>query len=323
MPLRATRRPLHVADRQLVGGRLGHPGDQLVRLVDHHDVVVGDHRHALDRVDGEQRVVGDDQVGAVGLLARHLDEALLAERAPRRPQALAVVDRDLPPLAVGVPRRVVALAGPAGAGFLLGPGPQVEDLLGHRALRHLHQRTLVVGHALADAVQADVVGAALEDGVRRVDGPLDLAGSDRLDQPRDVALDQLVLEREGRRGDDHPAVVEQRGHEVPERLAGAGAGLDEQVLALAHRRRDRLGHRHLAGPLLAAERVDGHGEHVADERLAGQLVVQLVVVRGHRATLCPGGDRAGTPCTGGLDTGSPALARLGQRRRGEADTMDP
>ena len=140
---------------------------------------------------------------------------------------------------------------------------------------------------------------------------------------RDVALDQLVLEREGRRGDDHPAVVEQRGHEVPERLAGAGAGLDEQVLALAHRGRDRLGHRHLAGPLLAAERVDGHGEHVADERLAGQLVVQLVVVRGHRATLCPGGDRAGTPCTGGLDTGSPALARLGQRRRGEADTMDP
>ena len=53
----------------------------------------------------------------------------------------------------------------------------------------------------------------------------------RLHQPRDVALDELVLERERRGGDHHPLVVEQRGHQVAERLAGAGAGLDEQVLA--------------------------------------------------------------------------------------------
>ena len=188
----------------------------------------------------------------MGLLASHLDEALLAERAARRAQALAVVDRDLPPLAVGVTRRVVALAGAAGLGLALGPGPEVEHLLGHRPLRHLDQRALVVGHALADAVEADVVGAALQHGVGGVDGVLERARLDGLDQPGDVALDQLVLEGEGGGRDHHAPVVEQRGHQVAQRLAGAGAGLDEQVLASGHRRGDRLGHRHLARPLLAA-----------------------------------------------------------------------
>ncbi len=133
--LRALGRAVDVGGVELVGRRLGHPGHQLVRLVDHDDVVVRDHRDALDRVDREQRVVGDDQVRALGLLARELGEALLAERALGRPEALAVVDRDLPPLAVGVPRRVVALAGAAGLGLLLGPAAQLQHLGRHRALR--------------------------------------------------------------------------------------------------------------------------------------------------------------------------------------------
>ena len=165
-----------------------------------------------------------------------------------------MVDRDLAPLAVGVPRRVVALATALALDLLLGPGPQLEHLGGHRALRHLDQGALVVGHAGADAVQAGVVGAALEHGVRRVD-----AGqvADRLDQPREVALDQLVLEGQGRGGDHDPAVVQERRHEVGQRLAGAGAGLDEQVGAVDHRVGDRLGHLDLAGPLLATQRLDG------------------------------------------------------------------
>ena len=273
MALRAAGRALDVVDRELVGRRLRHPGHQLVGLVDDHDVVVGDHRHPLDRVDRQQRVVGDDQVGAVGLLASHLDEALLAERAARRAQALAVVDRDLPPLAVGVARRAVALAGAAVLGLALGPGPEVEHLLGHRPLRQLDERPLVVGHALADAVEADVVGAALQHGVGGVDGVLEGARLDGLDQPGDVALDQLVLEGEGGGGDHHASFVEQRGDQVAQRLAGAGAGLDEEVLAAGHRRGDRLGHRHLARPLLATEGVDGCGQHVADERVSRLLVV--------------------------------------------------
>src|SRR3712207_8846796 len=56
------------------------------------------------------RSVGDHEVGAVRPLAGQLGEALLAEGALGSAEALAVVDRDLPPLAVGVPGRVVALA---------------------------------------------------------------------------------------------------------------------------------------------------------------------------------------------------------------------
>ncbi len=104
--------------------------------------------------------------------------------------------------------------------------PQLEHLLARRPCGHVDEGALVVGDALADAVQAGVVGAALEHGVARVD-PV----TDRLDQARDVALDQLVLQGQRGRRDHDPAVVQQARHEVGQRLAGAGAGLDEEVLA--------------------------------------------------------------------------------------------
>ena len=112
------------------------------------------------------------------------------------------------------------------------------------------------------------------------------ACSDGLDQPRDVALDELVLEREGRGRDHDAAVVEQRRHEVGERLAGAGAGLDDEVAPLAERVADRLGHRDLARPLLAAQRLHRGREHLADRgshRVGG---------RGHRCTLSAPADSA-------------------------------
>ena len=261
-PLRAARRAVDVTGRQLVGGGLGDPRGELVGLVDHHRVVVGDHRHALDRVDREQRVVGHDQVAAVGLLAGDLHEALLAEGALRRPEAVAVADADLPPLALGVAGRGVALAAAARLGLLLRPGAQLEDLRAQRALGDVDQRALVVGHALADPVEAGVVGTTLEHGVGRVD-PVGQA----LDQPRDVALDQLVLECERCRGDHDALVVEQARHEVGQRLAGAGPRLHQQVFAGAERRRDGLRHLHLAGSLLAAERVHRVGEQVAHGRV--------------------------------------------------------
>ena len=114
---------------QLVGGGLGHPGDQLVGLVDHDDVVVGDHRHALDRVDREQRVVGDDQVGAVRLLAGQLGEALLAERAlgarPRHSRWLTLTWRHSRSVCRGALSRSPV---PPSLGLLLGPRPQLEHL---------------------------------------------------------------------------------------------------------------------------------------------------------------------------------------------------
>src|SRR4051795_11435838 len=100
-------------------------------------------------------------MGAVRPLLGELGEALLAERALRGAEALAVVDADLAPLPVGVPRRVVALTAAALLGLLLGPGAQLEHLLAERALGQLDEGALVVGDALADPVQAGIVGAAL------------------------------------------------------------------------------------------------------------------------------------------------------------------
>ena len=170
-----------------------------------------------------------------------------------------MVDRDLAPLAVGVAGRVVALAGAATLGLLLGPRPQLEDLLGHRPCRYVDEGALVVGDAGPDAVEAGVVGATLEDGVGGVEA---LDALDRLDEPREVALDELVLERERRGGDHDALVVEHRGDEVAQRLAGAGAGLDEQVAALRHRLGDLVGHLDLAVASLPTEGLDRRGQHL-------------------------------------------------------------
>ena len=175
-----------------------------------------------------------------------------------RAQALAVVHRDLPPDPVGVLGRRVAIARPLVSVCSSAQARSASTSLPIEPSRQVDQGALVVGHALADPVQAGVVGPALEHGVRRLPVQHVVRG---LEQGRDVALDELVLQGQGGRRDDHPPVVEQRGDEVAEGLAGAGAGLDEQVLAGGHRLGHRLGHLDLAGPLLAAEGLHGRGEH--------------------------------------------------------------
>ena len=86
----------------------------------------------------------------------------------------------------------------------------------------------------------------------------------RLDGARQVALDQLALEREGRGGDDDALAVRERGHQVAEGLAGAGAGLDQQVGAVVHGACDGLGHGDLAGALRAADGGDGGMEEIGE-----------------------------------------------------------
>ena len=69
---RATRRdatPSAVADSSR-GGHAGDPVDQFVGLVDDEQVVLGQHGGVGDGVDGQQRVVGDDDVGRARALAR-------------------------------------------------------------------------------------------------------------------------------------------------------------------------------------------------------------------------------------------------------------
>src|SRR5690606_22552244 len=109
-------------------------------------------------------------------------------------------------------------------------------------------RSLVGGGGL-QAGQAQVVVPALEEGEggappeQRLDG---------VDQPRQVVVDQLRLQREGGGGDHHRSVHTQRGDQVRQRLAGAGARLDQQVLPGGHRPVDRGRHALLARPFHAA-----------------------------------------------------------------------
>jgi hypothetical protein len=97
-------------------------------------------------------------------------------------------------------------------------------------------------------------------------------GSDRADERRQVAVDDLALQRKRGRGNDDGLLpverVHDRWHEVGQRLAGAGACLHQEVLAGLHRVRDGIGHLDLAGPLGAAQLVDRCGEQRPYGRLA-------------------------------------------------------
>ena len=66
----------------------------------------------------------------------------------------------------------------------------------------------------------------------------------------DVLEEELLLEVLGAGGDDDALAGEQRGHQVGQRLAGAGAGFHDEVALVGERRFHGLGHLHLAGPEL-------------------------------------------------------------------------
>jgi hypothetical protein len=92
--------PSHVAQGQLVRQRVGHRLDELVRLVQDDRVALGQHGDAGEDVQRQQGVVGHDDVGLLGRLARLLGEAVHPVRALRA-QALAGAHRHLPPGPVG------------------------------------------------------------------------------------------------------------------------------------------------------------------------------------------------------------------------------
>ena len=140
-----------------------------------------------------------------------------------------------------------------------GPLAQPHDLLAEPPrcrvdLADPEEPLLVVGEAALELVETHVVAAALDERIRRA------AAEDRGEGIGDaghVAVDDLGLQGEGRRRDDGGLAglegVRDRRHEVGERLAGARAGLDEQVLVLVDRARDGVRHLDLPGPLGATD----------------------------------------------------------------------
>ena len=93
---------------------------------------------------------------------------------------------------------------------------------------------------VVDLLAAGVVVAALH--VADLQGPREM-----LLQERDVLEEELLLQVLGAGGDHDALAGEQRGDQVGERLAGAGAGLDDQVALIGERRFHGLRHFHLAG----------------------------------------------------------------------------
>ena len=78
-------------------------------------------------------------------------------------------------------------------------------------------------------------------------------------------VDQLGLQRKRGGGHHDRPVDQQGGHQIGQRLAGTGAGLDEQVLAGLRGPGDGTGHRLLAGPGDAArDGAHGGGEKLID-----------------------------------------------------------
>ena len=235
-----------------------------MRLVDDHRVMLADDR-LLHGIQGEQRVVGDDDVGGARLGDGLLRPALLHERTPRSPCALLGRDR------IGGPhqtRHVLQLVAVTGCGLI---GPLHHPL--RLALRIRVVEGLLVGvfHTLGPC-QAQVVATTLQRRERNV--PRQVVDHTR-HGPWHVPLDQLVLQREGRSRDHHPTLplwalggVHHRGHEIPHRLTGTGAGLDQHRGVFAQRLLHQVDHLLLPGPLRApqigdngVEELPGGGRH--------------------------------------------------------------
>ena len=114
---------------------------------------------------------------------------------------------------------------------------------------------------------ADVIGAALEQ--RHGDGR-----GERVTHQGQVAFEKLVLQRLRARRDDHLAAVQQRRHQIRERLPGAGPGLRDELSALRHRGRDRLRHRELLRAEPETGQRAGERSAVAKDRVERGIVVR-------------------------------------------------
>jgi hypothetical protein len=88
------------------------------------------------------------------------------------------------------------------------------------------------------ALAAQVVGAPLQQG--HGGGP-----SEQAPEQRQVAMEELVLQRAGAGGNDHAPPREQRGNQVRKGLSGAGSGLGHEPAAVLKRAGHGTRHRQL------------------------------------------------------------------------------
>ncbi len=206
---------------------------------------------AQHHVGEEQMMVDHDDVGLERRLARFQHEAfgmvgtvgaktVVAGRRHQRPDRRVLGD-------VGDQTLVACLA-------RAGKGDDLREMAGIFA-----RRQTAFGRGAFEMVVADVVGAALEERERD-------RHAERGAHERQIALEELVLQRLRTRGDDDLAAVLERGDEIGERLAGAGARFGDQRCPRANRFRHRFGHRELLRPQPKAGERAGQRSAFAEDR---------------------------------------------------------
>ena len=236
-PLDLAREPDQVGHADARAEPLGGDVLELVRLVEDHDVVLGEHPDAAVGRDPQpevreiQRVVHEHDLGLAGerpAPARSSRSTAPGSGAPRQWSG-PTVSWDQSP------------AGGATSSSARSP----VCVLASQGREPLERRRVIrVDQALLDVVRgepADVVATALEhDGVDRA--------AERRLRERQVVVQQLRLQR-ARRGRDDDGASGGRGRDqVGEALAHARAGLAEQRSAVLEGVRDRVRHASAAPP---------------------------------------------------------------------------
>ncbi len=242
---------------------------ETVSLVEDDCVVLGQHTAAGGDVGEVQGVVHDHELGLGGAAAGRLREARGHERAAPSRAAVGADGQLGPERRRRLEFELGAVAGLGGAepGLHRLPGGPVAAA------------GIELGLEALELPAAEVVLPALE----QLD-PHRPSGDGSRD--RDVRAQQLLLQRLGGGRDDDAQPGGERGHEVGEALADAGARLGDQVVAARERVLDRGRERGLLRTGLIARQRAGEGaagaEHVVHCQTASLRVRTDVPPRGFR-----------------------------------------
>ncbi len=197
-------------------------GQQLCEtlVAEHH---VGEEQVMVDHDDvGFERRLARLQHEAFGVVAAFGAEAVVAGRRHQRPD-----------------RRVLRNLGDQAAIARFARAGECDDLREMAGI--FARRQTALGRRAFEMVMADVVGAALEERER---GRHAERGADQWQVP----LEELVLQRLRAGREDDLAAVLERGDEIGEGLAGAGARFGDQRCTRANRACHCFGHRELLRP---------------------------------------------------------------------------
>jgi hypothetical protein len=243
---------------------------EVMRFVDDHARAGREHRvlgvvadlRAQRQVGEQQMMIGDQDVGGRRRAPRFIEEAARVVRAAGAQAVVALRHDLLPHLGARTHRQI----GEAAVLRLLAPRQYLLQLLQQLVLDQLRALRLDLGGLAA----AEIVAASLDQR-----GAAGQPGA--LDQQRQILAEELLLQVDGVRRDDHAALVGQApqdgGHQIGERFAGPGTGLDAQHLVVVEGIADRPEHGELLRPVLVADqrRPDG----AAGEQIGGRGAVEL------------------------------------------------